>query len=651
MQEHVNTVPLARLVESEANVRKGVLDDNKVRSLAATIAAHGLLYPLLVTEVKPKGRSKKAMYAVAAGRRRFAALRLLRDEGKIDADYDVPVRIVADENAVELSAVENTHQPMHPADEYQFFRRMVDEGAGVETVAAHFGVSVAVVQRRLKLAKVAPALIALYREGDMSLEQLMALTVSDDHAALQVWNERPYHRRAPSELRSALLGETSIASDSLLATFVGRDAYLAAGGSEQVDLFADHGAHWIDGALVQQLAEERLIQQAEEIREAEGWAWAVALVQPGYATVNAYGRARMTLREPTEVERAAMEALEARQQAIEVQVEALELSKEEGSDDAYQRLSQELDDLYTEGRAQEAALETVADKANVGVIVALRTHGVEVIRGVIRPEDRKAAAKATRAQARGAEAVDNGNRLPAMPEKLIRALTAQRTAALQAVLMENHHVALAALAYTLVTDLAPEVYYRCDSGVEVCAKSTAYAMHAADSTVEQSRAWQQIHAARAEWGDRLPGEPEALWECLLKLSQEDLIALLAHCAALTVDGIQSRTGEHATDALARAVDLDMADWWSATPDAYLIAMSQHYFETTYLNRPVALASRRTCARRRPPSSRNTSLRRHRVRPARRHRSDSGLGRAAWLTSRALMQSARCRLSTSDRVPD
>lgn len=573
MQENLTTVPLSRLVESEANVRKGALDESQVRSLAATIAAHGLLYPLLVTEVAPKGRSKKTGYAVAAGRRRFAALRLLRDEGKIDADHVVPVRVVADENAVELSAVENTHQPMHPADEYEAFRRMVDEGAGVETVAAHFGVSVAVVQRRLKLAKVAPALVTLYREGAMSLDQLMALTVSDDHAAQeQVWHGTPAYQRAPAALRRALLGETSIDSDSLLATFVGREAYLAAGGREQVDLFTDHGSHWIDGALVQQLAEDRLMQQAEAIREAEGWAWAVALVQPDYATVNAYGRARMTLREPTEAEHAAMEALEARQQAIEAQMEALELSEEEGSDEAYQRLSQELDNLYTEGRAQEAALETVEDKTHVGVIVALRSHGVEVIRGVIRPEDRKAAAKAARAQARGAAAASDGgdtNRLPAMPEKLVRALTAHRTAALQATLMDNHHVALAALAYTLVTDLAPEVYYRYDSGVEVSAKSSAYAMHAADPSVEQSRAWQQIDAARAAWGERLPGEPEALWECLLKLSQDDLIALLAHCTALTVDGIQSRAGGHATDALAQAVNLDMADWWNATPDAYL----------------------------------------------------------------------------------
>lgn len=571
MQEQHIAVPLSRLVDSEANVRKGALDATKVASLAATIAAHGLLYPLLVTEAKPKGRSKKATYAVAAGRRRFAALRLLRDEGKIDADYAVTVRVVADKNAVELSAVENTHAPMHPADEYECFRRMVDEGAGVETVAAHFGVSVAVVQRRLKLANVEPSLAMLYRKGDMSLEQLMALTVSDDHAAqLQVWNERPYHRRTPSELRSALLGESSIASDSPVAEFVGRDAYLAAGGSEQVDLFAEHGAHWTDGALVYQLAEARLAQQAETIRAEEGWAWAVVLVQPDYATLNAYGRAPRTLREPTEAESAAMDALEARQQAIETQMEALELSEEEGSDEAYQRLSQELDDLYTEGRAQEAALETVVDKTNVGVIVALRDHGVEVIRGAIRPEDRKAAAKAARAQAHGAStAANEDNGLPAMPEKLVRALTAQRTAALQAMLMENHHVALAALAFALVTDLAPEMYYRCKSGVEVSAKSVAYSMHAADPSLEQSRAWQQIDAGRAAWSERLPGEQHALWAHLLAMPQEDLIALLAHCTALTVDGIQSRAGEHATDALVQAVGLDMAEWWRATPDGYL----------------------------------------------------------------------------------
>ncbi|AXV99177.1 chromosome partitioning protein ParB [Ralstonia pseudosolanacearum] len=574
MQENPTSVPLSQLVESEANARKGALNENKVRSLAASIAAHGLLYPLLVTVCKAKGKGRKAVmvYAVAAGRRRHAALRLLCDEGKIDADYAVAVRVVADESAVELSTVENVQrEAMHPADEFEAFRRMVEEGAGIETVAAHFGTTAAVIQRRLKLAKVAPTLFAVYRNGDMSLEQLMALTVSDDHAAQeQVWGSRPNHRRTPSELRGALLGEASIASDSPLASFVGRDAYLAAGGREQVDLFSEHGAHWTDGALVQQLAENRLAQQAEAICEAEGWAWAVALVQPDYATLNAYGRAPKTWREPTEAEQAAMDALDRRQQAIETQMEALELSEESDADDAHARLSEELDGIYAERNERETALETVEDKTHVGVIVVLRAHDVEVIRGAVKPDDRKAVAKAARTKGRGATAATGEGRVQqAMSEKLVRALTAQRTAALQAVLMERHTVALAALAHAMVLDLAREVYYRCNSGIKVSAKSVAHEMHTADRAVEQSRAWQQIKAASAAWGDRLPGEPEALWQCLLSMPQDELIALLAHCTALTVDSIQSRSGEHSTDALARAVDLDMADWWSATPDSYL----------------------------------------------------------------------------------
>ena len=39
---------------------------------------------------------------------------------------------------------------MHPADEFEAFKALIDEGKGVEDVAARFGVSVLTVQRRLK---------------------------------------------------------------------------------------------------------------------------------------------------------------------------------------------------------------------------------------------------------------------------------------------------------------------------------------------------------------------------------------------------------------------------------------------------------------------------------------------------------------------
>ena len=45
-------------------------------------------------------------------------------------------------------------------------------------------------QKRLKLANVSPALIAAYRNGEMTLQHIMAFAVTDDHEAQErVWNE------------------------------------------------------------------------------------------------------------------------------------------------------------------------------------------------------------------------------------------------------------------------------------------------------------------------------------------------------------------------------------------------------------------------------------------------------------------------------
>src|SRR3546814_20714131 len=72
---------------------------------------------------------------------------------------------------------------MHPADQFEAFKALVDEGRPIEDIAADFGVTPLVVQRRLKLAKVSPRLLAAYRQDDVPLEQLMALAIPDDQTA------------------------------------------------------------------------------------------------------------------------------------------------------------------------------------------------------------------------------------------------------------------------------------------------------------------------------------------------------------------------------------------------------------------------------------------------------------------------------------
>ena len=85
---------------------------------------------------------------------------------------------------------------MHPADQFEAFRKLSDEGQGDETIAARFGVTPHVVRQRLKLAKVSPKIVAAFRKGDLSLECVMAFTLTDDHKAQEkAWREwRLLHR-------------------------------------------------------------------------------------------------------------------------------------------------------------------------------------------------------------------------------------------------------------------------------------------------------------------------------------------------------------------------------------------------------------------------------------------------------------------------
>lgn len=83
-------------------------------------------------------------------------------------------------------------------------QQLVTQGTDIETVAATFMVTSAVVKQRLCLASVSPKLHEVYAEDGMTLEQLMAFSVCDDHERQeQVWdllqssyNKQPYMIRA-----------------------------------------------------------------------------------------------------------------------------------------------------------------------------------------------------------------------------------------------------------------------------------------------------------------------------------------------------------------------------------------------------------------------------------------------------------------------
>jgi ParB family chromosome partitioning protein len=108
----------------------------------------------------------------------------LAKEKAIAKAAEIACHVLDGENAAKISLAENVLRlPMHPTDQFVAFKVLADDGKGPKEIAARFGCSPATVRQRLRLTNVSPVLIDAYRAEAMSLDQLMAFTVSDDHIA------------------------------------------------------------------------------------------------------------------------------------------------------------------------------------------------------------------------------------------------------------------------------------------------------------------------------------------------------------------------------------------------------------------------------------------------------------------------------------
>ena len=158
--------------------------------------------------------------------------------------------------------------PLHPLDQFRAFQALREKGQSEEDIAAAFFVGVNVVKQRLRLAAVSEKLLDIYAEDGMSLDQLMAFTVTNDHARQeQVWEtlQRSYSQE-PYQIRRMLTERTVRASDKR-ALFVGLDAYEQAGGIVMRDLFQQDDGGWLENVgLLDGLVAEKLKAEAETDR-------------------------------------------------------------------------------------------------------------------------------------------------------------------------------------------------------------------------------------------------------------------------------------------------------------------------------------------------------------------------------------------------
>ena len=334
--QHLILVPLSELRLSRRNFRKTAADS--VAALAASIQRLGLLQNLTVIPADDGEH-----YEVVAGGRRLAALKLLAKSKRMAPDYEVPCLLVSDDAARTASLTENVQrEAMHPADQFEAFAALVAEGRPIEDIAADFGVTPLVVERRLKLANVSPRLMADYRAGAVTLDQLMALTITDDLAAQEAaFYDAPHWQRHPAALRDRLT-ERQIDALHPTARFVGLEAYTAAGGSTKRDLFSDddHGVYLDDPALLERLVREKLAPVADTVR-AEGWGWVEVVPHLNHADRNLFHAAPWQRRKPTAKEARRLVSLQSRLDKLDAQME-----------DAYESEAEGKADVLHHGRAQ-----------------------------------------------------------------------------------------------------------------------------------------------------------------------------------------------------------------------------------------------------------------------------------------------------------
>ncbi|WP_257386348.1 ParB/RepB/Spo0J family partition protein [Tahibacter caeni] len=563
--QHLLLVPLSLLRPSSRNVRRaGAIG---IAELAASIARVGLLQNLTVT-LACDGEH----YEVVAGSRRLAALKLLAKQHRITKDAEVPCLMVADVSARTASLTENLQrEAMHPADQFAAFAALVAEGRTVEEIAADFAVTPLVVQRRLKLANISPRLMADYRAGEIALDQLMALAITDEHEAQEAsYYNAPSWNRDPQALRARLTEQEIDACRNPLAQFVGLEAYEKAGGGTRRDLFADadHGIYLSDNALLYRLAQERLDAEAHTVR-AEGWAWVDAVPTITSADLHAFQRAPMQAREPRAGETKRIAALQAKMQQLGA---AIEEALEAGDDARADALHEQGERAGERLQAIERGLMdySAATRAMSGAIVTIGRRGEIVIhRGLMREAEAKAMrllAKARDgAEEPEADDAEGAASTPRLSETLTRRLSAHRTAALRVELARSPHTALAAL----VCHLLEAQEHPVASSMPLCIglrpqrELDAYA-----PDMPEAPATAALQELRAALTGNLPEDGEARFAYLLGLEQDALLHLLALCVASSLNAVTSRADEERAAPLAQAVALDMSTWWTPTAEGY-----------------------------------------------------------------------------------
>ncbi|NOW45008.1 ParB family chromosome partitioning protein [Novosphingobium sp. SG751A] len=611
-------IPFNQLVLSQANVRR-VKAGVSIDALAVDIARRGLLQSLTVRVQRDADGNDTGLFEVPAGGRRFRALQQLVKQRRMAKTELVPCIVREDEHisAEEDSLAENVHrEALHPLDQFRAMQQLVTQGTDIETVAATFMTTPAVVKQRMRLASVSPKLHEVYADDGMTLEQLMAFSVSENHERQeQVWDllQSSYNKQ-PWFIRSRLTEDKVRASDKRVR-FVTLDAYVAAGGYVLRDLFeADDGGWLQDVTLLDRLVDEKLKAESARIGE-EGWKWIAVAVDFPYTYDDDMRVIDGDQLEITDEDEARLASLREEAEALEEEWSGADEVPDE-VDARVMAIDEEISAIVSRPLVYKPA-----EMAHAGVFVSIDVDGsLHIERGFVRPEDEPAEEPVNEhGEGRSIDDGDNGSEigdvgagpiisvggvpdtavepeeedeqddmLRPLPDRLVTELTTHRTLALRDAVATSPQLAFAAVLHAFVLDTF-YTYAAENSCMQVSVRSAGLGIHAPG--LNDSMSAKAIDQRHESWSERLPGAPADLWETLIAFDADDQAALFAHCASFGLNAVwepANRYNEGRVSArsiagriahshiLARAANLDMvAAGWTATISNYLGRVTKH----------------------------------------------------------------------------
>lgn len=579
MQSLPILIPASQLSKSATNVRRST-DAAADARLEANIAENGILQNLIGVPVA----RKKNQYRIIAGGRRLEAVHRLIQKGHFDADYAVPVILLGKAgDSIEISLAENFFQlTMNPADACRAFQDIIEtDGASPADVARRFGVTESFVRGRLRLAGLAEEIFAALEEGRITLEVAMAYASTADtdrQAAVFEQMAKGYYRSDVNEIRRQIASLSYRAGDPK-ALLIGREAYLAAGGRTDSDLFSD-AAHelWLDTQIVDQLAEAAMVAAADAVR-ARGEFAAVRVV----TTTNIPYSERSVLRPLYGEQPPLSPEQEARSVEIERTLDALEGAQDEGglepSEEALERIEALEDELAA--IVDRDPVLSAEQKAGAIAFLVIGPDGQPCIADDYYCAPAAAYADGDEGEAgdtiakdrddEPAEGKDAGK--PAISQRLADELAMMKSELLAAHVASDPTFALD-LGIFIMAENAVGPMHGLGLPSDLRASAPTAPVHGFESGAQAATLWQDIDAGLdRSWLDA--GGLEQRYDAFCALEETARAAWLGWAIARTLQAVPAgRSGSGFLDHLGTKLAIDVAAWWRPTARTYFDRISK-----------------------------------------------------------------------------